>query len=150
VDPDAAIAQVYWLRDTGTGLALVPQAVSMTDTAASTPAQLTATLEQLLSQPPQTGDLASTIPANTRLLDVAIHDDGIHVNLSGEFTSGGGSAAMVGRLGQILSTATTLDPSAPVWIAVDGEPLTVLGGEGILVNQPMTRAEFDRDAGLGQ
>lgn len=150
VQPEAAIAQVYWLRDTGTGLALVPQTVSNPDTAASATAQITAALEQLLTQPPQTGDLASTIPADTRLLDVAMRDDGIHVNVSREFTSGGGSAAMVGRLGQILYTATTLDPDAPVWITVAGEPLEVLGGEGILVSQPMTRAEFDRDAGLSR
>ena len=52
---------------------------------------------------------------------------------------------MTGRLGQIVYTATTLNPNSKVWLSVAGKPLTVLGGEGLEIPQPITRSIFDRE-----
>ena len=135
--------QVYWLKDDGTRFQLVPESFSVT-AEASPDAQVKAAFETLLSK---TGDpeqeAFTTIPEGTQLLEATVEADGVHINLSSDFQYGGGSASMMGRLGQVIYTATAFDPSAPVWISVDGKPLTLLGGEGLEVGQPMTRQSFE-------
>lgn len=144
--PTAAAGQVFWVKDDGTRLALVPEAVAF---AGSTPEQqLQDAFATLLNQPGDPSqDAVTTIPDKTEILSLTVESDGVHVDLSQAFTSGGGSASMVARLGQVVYTASALDPDAPVWISVAGKPLTVLGGEGIEVSQPTTReavkAAFD-------
>lgn len=132
--------QVYWLKDTGNHLELAPTAIAL-ETPPQADATLKAAFKQLLDGPTE-ASVASTIPKETQLRSLDVRQDGIHVDLSKEFTSGGGSASMAGRLAQVIYTATTLDPTAKVWLEVEGKPLDVLGGEGLLVDQPMTRTIF--------
>lgn len=134
--------QIYWVQDDGTNLQLVPETVSMAGNA-SPADQVKFAFSTLLSKagdPSQ--DAFTTIPDGTQLLEATVEADGIHVNLSSDFQTGGGSASMMGRLGQVIYTATAFDPTAPVWIAIEGKPLTLLGGEGLEVSQPMTREAF--------
>jgi spore germination protein GerM len=135
--------QVYWLKAADNKIQLVPSPVKLTSS--STPeALLGSAMQQLVAGSPQT-DLSSTVPANTKVLNLAIKPDGIHINLSREFTMGGGSSSMEGRLAQVLYTATSLNPHAAVWLSVEGKPLTMLGGEGLVVPQPVTRKQFEKD-----
>ncbi len=135
--------QVYWLKATDNKIQLVPQPVKLTST--STPEGLLETaMKQLVAGPPQT-DLSSTIPVGTQLLDLSVKADGVHINLSRQFTTGGGSVSMEGRLAQVLYTATSLNPDAAVWLSVEGKPLQTLGGEGLVVEQPVTRKQFTKD-----
>ena len=99
-------------------------------------------LENLLSGPEGTA-YTTTIPEGTKLLNVNLDKEGIHINLSQQFIAGGGSASMTGRLAQVLYTATSLDPESKVWINVEGKPLSNLGGEGLMVHQPITRSDFE-------
>jgi spore germination protein GerM len=135
--------QVYWLKPTAQSFELVPASVSV-----SAPGQpdalLKAALESMLKGS-GSPDLTSTVPAGTALKQVEVKPDGVHVDLSQAFTTGGGSSSMTGRVGQVIYTATTLDSQAPVWISVEGKPLTVLGGEGLIIDQPMTRAAFKQN-----
>ena len=144
LDPASeSTARVYWLQDTGTSLELAPRPVQVAANASPSVALERAFTTLLTAQP--TGEQASTIPAGTQLRSLSVKEDGVHVDLSENFTQGGGGASMTGRVAQVLYTATSLDPDAPVWISVEGKPLEVLGGEGIAVAQPLTREAFQQD-----
>ncbi|MEO1069071.1 MAG: GerMN domain-containing protein [Cyanobacteria bacterium J06638_6] len=143
--PATSTGQVYWLADTDTGFKLVAQTISVA-AEASPSEKVTAAFSDLLSKSGDPNQEAfTTIPEQTQLISASVEADGVHVDLSSDFQSGGGSAAMTGRLGQVIYTATAFDPAAPVWISVDGKPLTLLGGEGLEIRQPMTRGNFDQD-----
>lgn len=144
---ETAELSVYWLQSTDEKLALTPAKITPNQPTDAPEEQLKAALERLL-QGPANADVASGIPEGTKLNTLTVKDDGVHIDISKEFTTGGGSAAMQGRLGQLIYTVSSLNPKEPVWIYVDGEPLTVLGGEGLVISQPMTRQEFQTEFSL--
>ncbi|MCB8760725.1 GerMN domain-containing protein [Planktothrix agardhii] len=134
---------IYWVEDKSGKLAIISQPIKIQ--AQNDPTVfLNIALDRLLagvSDPNQ----FSEIPKGTKLLNLTTKNDEVYVDLSPEFTQGGGSASMTGRLGQIVYTSTTLNPNSKVWLSVAGKPLTVLGGEGLEIAQPITRSTFDRE-----
>lgn len=140
--------QVYWLKASGNTIAFSPSPVTLS--AQETPNNiLVAAVDKLLAGP-SSASVTTTIPRDTKLRSLYIKDDEIHVDLSQAFTQGGGSTSMTARLGQVLYTATSLNPDARVWLAVEGKPLETLGGEGLILEQPLTRESFERDFPLGE
>ncbi|MBE9114997.1 GerMN domain-containing protein [Lusitaniella coriacea LEGE 07157] len=136
---------VYWLDANAQTVKVVSRPVNLEnkdETQAN--AALEAAFTSLLSGPKnaENTDYATAIPKETRLLGVAQQADGVRINLSEQFTTGGGTTSMTGRVAQIIYTATALNPEAKVWIEVEGKPLEVLGGEGLIIDQPMTRKSF--------
>jgi len=88
--------------------------------------------------------MATVIPAGTRLLGLSISSGVATVDLSGAFASGGGSLSMTGRLAQVVYTLTQFQSvKEGVVFKVDGKPLTVLGGEGIMLNKPQKRSDYE-------
>lgn len=138
--------QVYWLNDVNNRIELVASSVKLDD--AEEPGEvLKGAFAQLLAGPGDSA-VATTIPQGTKLRRLYLETDGVHVDLSKEFTTGGGSASMTGRLAQVLYTASSLDPNTNVWLEVEGEQLEVLGGEGLLLEQPLTREYFEKNFAL--
>jgi spore germination protein GerM len=135
--------QVYWLKTAGDRIELAASP-AQADASSDPNMLLKSALNQLL-QGSSDPTLTSTIPENTTLRGVAVKPDGIHVDLSRQFTTGGGSTSMTGRLAQVLYTATSLNPNAKVWLLVEGKRLEVLGGEGLVLEQPLTRKSFEQD-----
>ncbi|NJR48841.1 MAG: spore germination protein [Leptolyngbyaceae cyanobacterium CSU_1_3] len=136
-------AQIFYFKDVGSELELtaIPFKLKSGDT---TEAILQGAIETLLADVPDS-TLTSVIPSGTQLLSLKVKPDGIHVNLSKSFTTGGGSASMMGRVAQILYTATSSNPNSPVFLSVEGKLLETLGGEGLMLDQPMTRQKFETD-----
>jgi spore germination protein GerM len=139
----AKTLQVYWLKTSGAAIALSPSPKTL-NTKEPQNAALAAAIEALLAGPSST-TVTTTIPRETTLRSLTVKDDGIHIDLSKAFTQGGGSTSMTARLGQVIYTATSLNPDAKVWLSVEGNPLETLGGEGLMLDQPMTRESFKRD-----
>lgn len=140
---EARQVQICWLNPRENRIELVTKTLTL-----QKPVQpnqiLKIALENLLSGPEEKA-YTTTIPEGTKLINLNVDQEGVHVDLSEQFTSGGGSAAMTGRLAQVLYTATSLDPDSQIWINVEGKPLETLGGEGLIINQPMTRSDFEEN-----
>lgn len=139
--------EVYWLDNVNNSIELVPSTISLDEDIESEQEILNEAFDRLLAGPSDS-DYASSIPEETELREISVKADGVHVDLSEEFTFGGGSASMMGRVAQILYTATSLDPDTQVWLEVEGEPLEVLGGEGLLLDRPLTRQNFEKNFDL--
>jgi spore germination protein GerM len=129
---------VYWIESKEKRFVAVPMPVK----AANTEAALKTALATMMAEPAKQPGIYSAIPTGTKVLDFTIKDKNIQLNLSKEFTSGGGSASVIGRVVQVLYTSTSLDPDAKLFLSVEGKPLNYLGGEGLEIQQPITRKDF--------
>jgi sporulation and spore germination protein/immunoglobulin-like protein involved in spore germination len=113
---------------------------------AVTQAVATAAMRELLAGP-SAGDrdagMATAVPAGTRLLGISIAGGTATVDLSGAFESGGGSLSMTARLAQVTFTLTQFPTVGQVVFELDGKPVTVFGGEGIMLDHPATRSSFE-------
>lgn len=135
-------AETYWVEVVGNEIILIPQPVTVAVGLGKT-AILEKAFTDLLDGQGTMG--FSTIPEGTRLLSLDVQPDGVHLNLSKEFAQGGGSTSMIQRVGQVIFTASSLDADEPVFIAVEGQPIDnqhPLGGEGLVLTQPILRREF--------
>lgn len=110
-----------------------------------TPRVAQTAIESLLEGPsPAEGSgLATAIPAGTELLGVAVDDGLARVDLSSSFDDGGGSTAMLARLAQVVFTLTQFPTVDAVEFQIDGEPVDVFSAEGIVIDHPQTRADFE-------
>lgn len=130
---------LYWLTSADNSIDYVQQERRVR--AFDTQEAIRLALEELIAGP-RDPHLTTAIPPQTRVLDVRVEGNDIFLNFSPEFTQGGGSTAMMSRIAQVLYTATSQNPGARVWISVEGRALEVLGGEGLILDQPLTRASF--------
>ncbi|MBE9228459.1 GerMN domain-containing protein [Phormidium sp. LEGE 05292] len=141
-------AEIYLIEDKNGKFQLVARPVAIEQKATNQAAILEQSFNRLLAQSNSssaTNQPTSAIPKGTKLRSIKVDKDNITVDLSPEFTSGGGSASMTGRLGQVIYTATSLNPKAKVFLSVNGKPLETLGGEGLEITQPITRESFQKD-----
>lgn len=94
-----------------------------------------------------TAGLSTAIPDGTGVRAVSVTDGTATVDLSGTFDDGGGSASMTARLAQLVFTVTAHPGVEGVELRLDGEPVQVFSGEGLVLDPPLTRAD-QLDTGL--
>lgn len=107
----------------------------------------TAVLRALVDGPPAeaaAAGLTTEIPDGTTVVSLVPGADGVAtVELSQEFDDGGGSATMFGRLAQLTYTLTALDGIDSVLLMENGAVVEVFSSEGIVLDGPMVREDFE-------
>ena len=150
VDPDTSsttsttapseerFVEIYLIKDAS-------YAVAVTRAVPATPNVAGNAIRALIAGPTEAEldeALSSAIPEDTLLLDILIEDGLATIDLGREFEAGGGSFAMLGRLAQVVYTLTQFPTVDAVQFRLDGEPITVFSGEGILLEKPVTRGDY--------
>lgn len=82
------------------------------------------------------------IPSGTNVLSVKEFPDKVIVNLSSEFETGGGTDSLYKRLYQLIKTVRR-NSDVPVYLYIEGERADVIGGEGIMLSQPLSDRSLD-------
>jgi spore germination protein GerM len=85
---------------------------------------------------------SSAIPDGTQLLGLSIADGVATVDLSSEFETGGGSLMMLSRLGQVVCTLDQFETVSGVLFELDGRPVDVFSGEGIILDHPVACDDY--------
>ena len=83
----------------------------------------------------------SEIPQGTKLISIEELPDKIIINLSGDFEQGGGTDGLYKRLYQLIKTANK-NTSLDVYLKINGKQAEVVGGEGIMINQPLNSSSL--------
>jgi hypothetical protein len=89
-------------------------------------------------------ELATAVPSGTTLLGISVRDGVATVDLSAEFETGGGSASAMYRLGQVVYTLTQFRTVSAVLFKVEGRTVTTFGPEGIQLDGPLSRQDFEQ------
>lgn len=85
----------------------------------------------------------SEIPKNVKILGVVESKNKIIINVSGNIQNGGGADSIYSRMKQFIKTALANSPQKPIYLFIDGKQAEVLGGEGIMISQPLSENSLD-------
>lgn len=84
----------------------------------------------------------SEIPGGTQLIGVTEKPDRVIINLSSAYSAGGGTESVYKRLFQLIKTAKR-NTEKPVYLYINGQQADVIGGDGIMINQPLNENSLD-------
>jgi spore germination protein GerM len=82
------------------------------------------------------------IPASSQVINIQESSEKIIVNLNSSFVNEGGADSLYKRLYQLIKTAK-LNSSVPVYLYINGQRADVIGGEGIMLSQPLSNSSLE-------
>ena len=139
-----SIVRAYFILAGGRGSeGLVPYLFEVPKTQAVATAAMTSLLAGAPPQRDGYAAISTAIPSGTKLLGLTIRDGVATVDLSGEFASGAGTASSQYRLAQVVYTLTQFSTVSSVRFMVDGDVVTVFGSEGLVLDGPQARDDFE-------
>lgn len=136
-EPKAAkpTVAIYFTSETNSGLKQVSRELPENKN------KMEFAVEELLKGPDfkeKTQGYSSEIPKGTKLLSIKEDKNQIIINLSDEFQYGGGTESQYSRLNQLIKTVLAQKTSKPVYLYLNGEKAEAIGGEGIIITQPLS------------
>src|SRR5574344_1870351 len=82
------------------------------------------------------------VPSGSEVINITEQPGKVIINVNSAFVTGGGTDSLYKRLYQLIKTAR-LNSSNPVYLYIDGQKADVVGGEGIMLSQPLTNSSLD-------
>lgn len=82
------------------------------------------------------------IPSGSAVINITEMSDKVVINLNSAFVIGGGTESLYKRLYQLIKTVK-LNTDLPVYLFIDGQRADVVGGEGIMLSQPLSNTSLD-------
>ena len=82
------------------------------------------------------------VPSGAEVINITEHSDKVIVNLNSAFVTGGGTDSLYKRLYQLIKTVK-LNTNLPVYLYIDGQRADVVGGEGIMLTQPLSNSSLE-------
>ncbi len=102
-------------------------------------------IKELVSAPSpweKSKGFTSEIPAGTKVLSIRESSGNVLIDLSSDFETGGGAESTYYRVRQIIKTANA-NTSSPVYLYINGKQANVIGGEGVMLKQPLNERSLD-------
>ena len=85
----------------------------------------------------------SEIPKNVKLLGIVESKNKIIIDVTSNIQTGGGADSIYSRMKQFIKTVIANSPNKPVYLYINGKQAEVLGGEGIMITQPLRENSLD-------
>ena len=85
---------------------------------------------------------SSEIPQNTKIISIREGSGSIMIDLTPAFESGGGTDSTYRRVRQLIKTANA-NTKLPVYLYINGKQANVIGGDGIMIKQPLNERSLD-------
>lgn len=107
--------------------------------------KLKLSIENLLQGPTEkekAKGIYSEIPQGTKLISLEETPDKVVINLSSDFEQGGGTEGLYKRLYQLIKTSNK-NTALNVYLYLNGKQVDVVGGEGIMINQPLNEKSLE-------
>lgn len=102
-------------------------------------------IKELLAAPSKwekSKGFTSEIPQGTKLISIRESSGSVLIDISSDFETGGGAESTYMRIKQIIKTSNA-NTSIPVYLYINGRQANVIGGEGVMLKQPLNERSLD-------
>ena len=83
------------------------------------------------------------IPKETKLLSLKKDGNKVIINFSSDFQYGGGTDSIYSRMMQLIKTSVNNTKNKKIYLYLDGKQVNIIGGEGIMVTQPLNEKSLE-------
>lgn len=85
----------------------------------------------------------SEVPKTTKLLGIKQKGNKVIIDFSSDFQYGGGTDSIYSRMMQLIKTSVNNTKNKKIYLYLDGKQVNFIGGEGIMISQPLTEKSLE-------